>query len=172
MPSRASCDANTLANPACSAAMPSSRSPAPETRLICSIASGACAGQPPRPRQGGVEQFVILDHAVDQAQLEGLLGEDRIADQVHLQGLALPDQARQSLGAAEAGDDPELDLRLTEQRRARGDADVAGHRQLAAAAEREAVDRGDRGDAGLADLAQQRMRAVPAARARRTRPSS
>ena len=52
--------------------------------------------------------------------------------------------ARESLRAAPAGDDAEVDLRLAESRLARCVADVAAERELAAAAEREAVDRGDR----------------------------
>jgi hypothetical protein len=103
---------------------------------------------------------VVLHHAVDQPELERLLGRHRIADQVHLERLVHPHQARQALGAAEAGDDPELDLRLAEQRRARGDAHVAGHRQLAAAAEGQAVDRGDRRDRPRAQLLEQRVAAV------------
>ena len=81
-----------------SASMPSSRSPAPETRLICSIASGACAGELARPVQRGVEQFVVLDHAVDEPELERLVGEDRVADEVHLERLV-----RRRRGAAGAG---------------------------------------------------------------------
>src|SRR3954470_24135748 len=61
-------------------------------------------GQLARPGQGGVEQLVVDHRAVDQAELVGLLGADRVADEVHLQRLVLADQARQPLGAAEAGD--------------------------------------------------------------------
>ena len=66
--------------------------------------------------------------------------------QVHRLGLA--DRARQALRAAGAGDDAELDLGLAELGAVGGDDEVAHHRQLAAAAEREA---GDRGDHRLAD---------------------
>ena len=118
-----------------------------ETCLICSTRERRLLGEPARPGQRGVEQFVVLDHAVDEPELERLLGDDRIADEVHLERLVRADQPRQPLRAAEAGDDPELDLRLAEQRRARRDAHVAGHRELAAAAEGEAVDGGDRRDA-------------------------
>ena len=64
----------------------------------------------------------------------------------------LADHAGEALGAAAAGDDPERDLRLAEERRLGGDDHVAGERQLAAAAERVAGDRRDqrrldRGDA-------------------------
>ena len=114
------------------------------------------AGELARPGERGVEQLVVGDHAVDQAELVGLVGGDRVADQVHLQRLGLADQPRQALGAAEAGDDPEVDLGLAEGGRLGGDAHVAGHRQLAAAAERQAVDGGDRDHrAGAAEGAQQ-----------------
>src|SRR3954462_1837906 len=59
-----------------------------------------------RPRQRRVEQLVVGDRAVDEAELVGLGGADGLADQVHLQGLVLAHQAREALGAAEAGDDP------------------------------------------------------------------
>ena len=55
-----------------------------------------------------------------------------------------PHSAREPLRPAPAGDDPEVDLRLAELRARRRVADVARERELAAAAEREAVDRGDR----------------------------
>ena len=80
---------------------------------------------------------MVGDDAVDEPEARGLLGADRVADEVHLQRLVLADEPRQALGAAEAGDDPELDLGLAEERRLGGDAHVAGHRQLAAAAEGE-----------------------------------
>ena len=53
------------------------------------------------------------------------------------------DEARQALCAAVAGNEPEIDLRLTEFRCVRRDAKRARHRQLAAAAERETIDGGD-----------------------------
>ena len=160
MPSLASALANTAANARFSASMPSSRSPAPETRLICSTASGACPASLRAHGERGVEQFVIVDDAVDEPELERFVGQDRVADEVHLERLVGADEARQPLRAAEAGDDPELDLGLAEARRARRDAHVARHRQLAAAAERQAVDRRDRDDV-------RRRRARGTARARR-----
>ena len=114
--------------------MPASRSPAAETDFDLGQRQRRRLGELARPRQRGVEQLVVGDRAVDEPELVGLLGADRVADQVHLQGLVLADQPRQALRAAEAGDDPQLDLGLAEDRRLRGDPDVAGHRQLAAAA--------------------------------------
>ena len=68
-----------------------------------------------------------------------------------------PDQPGEPLGAAGAGDDPEQDLGLAEHGVVGGEPDVGAQRQLAAAAERVAGDRGDdrlgdpghRGDRGL-----------------------
>ena len=53
------------------------------------------------------------------------------------------DRPGQPLGAAGAGHHPDPDLRLAELGVVAGDDQVAGHRQLAAAAEGEAADRGD-----------------------------
>ena len=57
--------------------------------------------------------------------------------------LAGPDQAGEALGAATAGDDAEQDLGLAEAGVVAGDAQVAGQRQLAAAAEGGPRDGGD-----------------------------
>ena len=55
----------------------------------------------------------------------------------------LADRAREALRAAAARDDPERDLGLAELGRLGGDDQVADERQLTAAAERPAGDRGD-----------------------------
>src|SRR5690606_30574405 len=67
-----------------------------------------------------------------------------LARQDQSQGAAAADQSRQPLRAAAARQDAQLDLRLPELRRASSDADVACECQLAAAAERVAVDHRDR----------------------------
>ena len=155
MPSRASSDTNAFVNASFSAAMPSSRSPLWEACLISSSASGAWLGELARPLDRGVEQLVVLHDAVDQAVLVGVLGRDRLARGVHLERLGRPDEPRQPLRAAEAGDDPEVDLGLAERGREARDAHVARHRQLAAAAEREPVDGRDRHRPRLLPGAQQ-----------------
>src|SRR3954447_21470077 len=53
-----------------------------------------------RPGQRRVEQLVVGHRAIDEPELVGLVGADRVADEVHLQGLVLAHQARQALGAA------------------------------------------------------------------------
>ncbi len=90
MPSLASPLANTAAKAPFSASMPSSRSPAPETRLICASASGAWPASLRAHCKRRVEQLVILDQAVDEPELERFFGEDRVADEVHLKALFVP----------------------------------------------------------------------------------
>ena len=85
-------------------------------------------------------QVVGLDHLGDQPEREGALGIDRIAGEQQLGRASVADQPGQSLGPAPARDDPELDLGLTEARGARREPDVARERELASAAERDAVD--------------------------------
>jgi hypothetical protein len=80
---------------------------------------------------------------IGEADPQRLGGADDVAGEAQLLGLGDADPAGQALGAAEAGDDPELDLGLAELRVVGGDDEVAGQRQLAAAAEGEAVDRRD-----------------------------
>ena len=68
---------------------------------------------------------------------------DLTAGEAQLLGPARADEPGQALRAAAAGDDAEQDLGLAEHGPRRGDAVVAGQRQLAAAAEGVAADRGD-----------------------------
>src|SRR5438045_5190927 len=81
---------------------------------------------------------------VHEAHPQRLLRVDHPAREDQL--LRNPEAAdpREALRSAPAGDDPEVDLGLAEARLARRVADVAAERELAAAAERETVDRGDR----------------------------
>src|SRR5439155_304834 len=65
-----------------------------------------------RPRQRRVEHLVVGDDLAREAELIGLLGEDGVAGEVHLERLAGPHQPRQPLRAAEARDDAQVDLRL------------------------------------------------------------
>ena len=76
---------------------------------------------------------------------ERLLGVDHRAGEQQLERPAPSHQPRKPHGAAVARPDAELDLGLAEPGGLAGDAKVARHRQLAAAAEREAVDGGDDG---------------------------
>ena len=80
---------------------------------------------------------------VDEAETIRLLGADLLSGQKELEGSACANQAREALRAAVTGDEPEVDLGLAELRRLGRDAERAGHRELAPAAERIAVDRGN-----------------------------
>ena len=89
-----------------------------------------------------------------------LLGGDHFAGKQQLHGNALAHQAGQALRSAIAGNDAELDFRLTEFGILTGQAHGARQRDLAAAAQRESVDAGDHGLAAVLDQVQHRLAAV------------
>ena len=60
---------------------------------------------------GGRHELLIGGYPIDQTDLKGFPGIDDIAGQQQLGGTSLSNQARQSLGAAGAGDDAEFNLR-------------------------------------------------------------
>src|SRR5436190_6337367 len=84
-------------------------------------------------------------NGVDEPDAQRLVRIDRAPREHELLCDSDPADAREPLGASPAGDDPEVHLRLTELRTRRRVADVARQRELAAAAEREAVHGCDRG---------------------------
>ncbi len=90
-----------------------------------------------------VVEHRLLD-AVQQPDVQRLAGLDQPAGQDQLLGDPDRGRPREPDGAAPAGNDPEVDLGLAELRVRRRVAEIAGKRQLAAAAESEAVDRSDR----------------------------
>ena len=92
--------------------------------------------------RGRAGREVALDELVEQAELLGARGADRIARGDHLERRPHADQARQPLRATRAGQEPELDLGQPALRRRHGHPVVAGQRDLEPAAERGAVDRG------------------------------
>ena len=77
---------------------------------------------------------------VDEPDAIGLLRADHLAGQDELQGAALADQPRQPLRSAAARNESQRDFGLAEFRVLHRDPDGAGHRRLAAAAERKAID--------------------------------
>ena len=98
------------------------------------------AGEP--GRRGGVD-LGRGDDLVDEPDGERLGGAHDPAGEDEVLGLRRPDEAREALGAAGAGDDAEEDLGLAEPGVVGRDAEVAGERDLAPAAERVAGDGGD-----------------------------
>ena len=103
------------------------------------------------PAQASASSYTASgrDHPVDQADRQRLVGLDEPAGEDQVLGLAGADQPGEPLGAAGAGDDAEQDLGLAEHGVLGGEPDVGAQRELAAAAERVA---GDRGDDRLGDL--------------------
>ena len=106
-------------------------------------AIGALAAILLQDRFGARDQIGRRNDFVDEPDAIGLLRADHLSGEDELQGAALADQPRQTLRAAAARKESELDLGLAELRALHRDPDGAGHRRLAAAAERKAVDRRD-----------------------------
>ena len=89
------------------------------------------------------QQLVSGNNPVHQPDAIRLGGIDHSAGQQQLQGSTPSHQAGEPRSAAVSRADAELHFRLPELGLLRGDADMAGHGQLAAATESEAVDCGD-----------------------------
>ncbi len=111
----------------------------------------AVADEPQRPalrhhpagksdRGGGQISFNDL---IDDPVRQRLGRRDRIAGNDHLHRLLRTDQPRQALSAARARQQAELDLGQADPRSRDGDAEMAGQRQLEAAAQGGAVQCGD-----------------------------
>ena len=108
-----------------------------------------------------------MGHSVDQAHFVGSLGRDVAPaedDHERLEQARLAparvQQPRQTLRAAVAGQQPQVDLGLAELGGQIGDAVVAGERELHAAAERHAVDDRDARLVHRLDLAERKVRVV------------
>src|SRR5206468_11680921 len=108
------------------------------------------------------EQVGGRDDLIDEPDPVGLLRVDHLPGQNQLHRNAFPHQPWQPLRAAVAGRDTELYFGLPELRVLARDADVARHRQLAAAAEGEPVDRGDDGFAARLETPQDALAALRA----------
>ena len=101
-----------------------------------------------------VEQIGGRHDPRDQTGAFGFLGVHHAPGQAHLHRLGLADGAGEPLRSAHAGGHAQLDLRLAELGAVRRQDEVRHHRQLAPAAESEAVDGGDpRLAHGLHDMA-------------------
>jgi hypothetical protein len=82
-------------------------------------------------------------HARNQAGALSFRGIHHASGQDQVHGLRLADRTGQALRPADAGDDPELDLGLSELGVIRGDDEIAHHGKLAAATECKTGNRGD-----------------------------
>ena len=103
---------------------------------------------------GDGEQLIRLDDPVHHADLQRLLGLDRPPLEDDLERPGAADQAAEALGPAPARGKAQQDLRLAEDAAGADQPQVAGQRQLAAAAHRGAVDRRDPDGAGRPEPAE------------------
>ncbi len=143
---RASSVPNTSTNASASASRPTARdcpSPASIARLARPIATTAPAPSSAAHCDACGDDVVVADHAIDEADLQRFIGADLPSAPDQFLGAGGPDEARQALGATGTRDDAEQDLGLTESRPLTGDAQIARHRELEAAAQRIAANRGD-----------------------------
>ncbi len=101
--------------------------------------------------QGVLDQLLGRNDTADQPAAFGLFGTHEAAGQVHVHRFGLADEPGQALGAAHAGNHPQVDFGLAEFGRVGGDDEIAGHRQLATPAQRVS---GHRRDDRLADVHQ------------------
>jgi hypothetical protein len=109
---------------------------------------------------GAGKKFGGGHHLIHQADSEGFIGLYHVAGEKNLQGAAFADKARQALRAAIAGDDSELDFRLTEVGILRGNSHRTGQSQFAAAAESKAIYGGDDGLAAVFNQGKQGLAAL------------
>ena len=138
------------------------------TRLAAATASGALAAIVGRDRAapaacsvGGLTTPLTRPMRSASSASMIVAGEDQLSRR------ATPTRRRQPLRAAEAGDDAQADLGHARTSPSRRVDEVAGQRQLAAAAQREAVHRRDHRDAQRLDASHTRWpRSANAARLR------
>ena len=106
---------------------------------------------------GGGDELIRLDHLMHEVHRLGAGAGQRRACRHHLQRILGVRQPRDTLRAAGAGEDADLDLRQRDLDALgiRGDAAVAGERHFESAAHAGAVDGGNPGLAGCFELAEQ-----------------
>ena len=109
------------------------------------LADGLCQ------RNGSLHQLLGLHNGIHQTNLQGLVSLHIAAAVDQLLGDSRRNQASEPLCSTEAGGDSQSHLRLSEESLGGGDADVAGHGQLAATAQCKAVDGCNDGTAELLD---------------------
>ena len=128
------------------------REPQPCTRI-----GGDARGERERFRH----QALGGDDARHQAARQRFRRAQGVAGERHFGRLRHADDARQQPGAAVARDQPDLDEALRERRVLRRDADVAHAREVAAGADRRAVDGGDRRHLEVVERGRKPLDALP-----------
>ena len=111
---------------------------------VADLFQGRLVGdQPPGEGDRALPELAFLGQRIDHAPILRVAGAERGAGQNDVERRLDPDEARQALRAAGAGDEAELDLRQAAFGRGDGDPVMRGQRDLEAAAERRAVQGGD-----------------------------
>src|SRR5580658_519910 len=92
-------------------------------------------------------EAIALENIVHDAELKSFLEGEGVASDHQFDGFAFPDQARQTLRSAGAGEHAEVDLGQSDLPRifAR-DSQIGSHRDLESSADAMAIDRGDRSE--------------------------
>ena len=98
----------------------------------------------------GIEE-IFLNDLIDDALFLGLVHLDVAALEHHVERVLPADQTRQTLRAARAGQQSDLDLGQTDFRVGQRNAIIAGEREFETAAERHLFDRGNEGLVALLD---------------------
>ncbi|MNR28294.1 hypothetical protein D3C85_1456100 [compost metagenome] len=101
------------------------------------------SGNLARDLERGCLQSRLRHQFGHQPVVQGEAGIEGVAGQDHPHGYTHPRHLCQPLGATTAGKNPQPDLRQSESRFGRGEADVAGQRQFQPAGHTDAVDSGD-----------------------------
>ena len=154
-PSRKSSVITTWPKRSASSASASARPSEPPStmdRFVASTASGAFPAMSSAMRPASASRASSGVDPLDQADAQGLRSVDHLAREAQVHRHPLADQPRHALRPAVARKDPEVHLGLAELGVLARDPDVARHRELAPAAEREAVDRRDHRHAHPLDL--------------------
>ena len=147
MPSFASSEPKTAAKASFSAVIPASRSACAGDALDLRDRERCCAASMPAHSQGRVEQLARPGTTrFTSPTALGLLGVDRIAVRFISSAFATPTRRGSRCVPPKPGMIPSLISGWPKLGRVGRDADVARHRELAAAAEREPVDGSDRDD--------------------------
>ena len=127
---------------------------------IIATACGDPAAKPAATEVAAATSSSRRHDLLDEAPGVRRRGVDGVAPEIEKVRASGADEPRQPLRAAAARDQAELDLGLAELRVVGADPDVAAHRELEAAAEAVAVDRGDEGRVGRVHAVAERMQSA------------
>ena len=106
------------------------------------------------------DQVLAVHNLLEQAEGEGLLGGDGLAEEQQLERAGAAEKARQALRAAPAGEQAERRAGVAEDGIGRSEAAMAGEGEVEPAAEAVAADGGDDGLVGVDDAVEEKLGAA------------